>query len=135
MHLSPDQIYISILESSSEETVDSHEAYVRLDLGKRRFLVVLRPSDDLPSPNDMIVVLADLFRPGWDVEARLLPTPILCDGTLYRGFSLERRPSQTFFDYGGWKLDCLVPSPVEEEFDWTATAEALDAFHATIFFD
>lgn len=131
--LPPDQITISILDFPTTAHKDQRELFARLELGGQRLFVALRSPGPMPGPVDAIVLLADLFRPGWEVGARLLVTPIIRGDTIYRGFMLERRSSYAPFDYGGWRVSCLIPTPLATEFDWSLTAKALDAFYATIF--
>lgn len=88
--------------------------------------------EDAPSVSEMdpglvAALVADLLRSGWDQEARPLTQPVLEEGTIFRGFVLQRS-SRLWKTDQEWKLTVLLPARLEEEFDWPAVREHIDRF-------
>jgi hypothetical protein len=79
-----------------------------------------------------VAVLADLFRAGWQEDARSASEPVLAEGGVARGFRLER--SGTLLSQpGAWVVEGLAFCPLDLPFAWSEAAWVLDRFHRTFF--
>lgn len=87
----------------------------------------------LLDPVSVPAIAADILRAGWVEIARPHTRPVVTDGTIFRGFSLERDASLYPEVRGTWRLECLMPSDVRVDFDWPLKIQALDAFHTSVF--
>lgn len=106
--------------------------FLRLREGGHTLICSLRCSErgEKPEPVRLAAILADMLRPGWVDHAQALSVPIVRDGTLYRGFRIERK---SLVAGSRWELAVLIPSAVGDEFDWSDMKARIDRFYHTIF--